>query len=114
LLLFLDKIIDWYAEYFFMVNSVLGSINPSNLGFTLMHEHIIAMNSSMYQAFSEWFNRKDTISNAVKELQYSKQYGLHTIVDATPINLGRDIKLLREVGKKIRYQHNSLYWVPIC
>ncbi len=83
-----------------MVNSVLGPIEPSDLGFTLMHEHIACMNPSMTQAFPDWFNRQDVLSNAIKELQYAKQQGLQTIVDATPINLGRDIRLLREVSEK--------------
>lgn len=83
-----------------MVNSVLGSIDPSNLGFTLMHEHIVSMNASMKQAFPDWFNHENTLSNAIDELRYAKQFGLQTIVDATPINLGRDINLLREVAEK--------------
>jgi len=74
-----------------MVNSVLGKIDPTDLGFTLMHEHIASVNPSMIQAFPEWFNRQETIAKAVKELRYAKQQGLHTIVDATPFNLGRDI-----------------------
>jgi len=83
-----------------MVNSVLGKIDPTDLGFTLMHEHIASVNPSMIQAFPEWFNRQETIAKAVKELRYAKQQGLHTIVDATPFNLGRDIWLLREVAEK--------------
>ena len=83
-----------------MVNSVLGNIEPKDLGFTLMHEHIISMNSSMAQAFPQWFNRQETISKAIKQLQYTKSLGLHTIVDATPINLGRDIRMLEEISQK--------------
>jgi len=52
-----------------MVNSVLGPIDPSDLGFTLMHEHIVCKNSSMDQAFPDWFNRQDTLSNAISELR---------------------------------------------
>jgi phosphotriesterase-related protein len=83
-----------------MVNSVLGPIDSSDLGFTLMHEHIVCKNSSMEQAFPDWFNRQDTLSHAISELRYAKQHGLQTIVDATPINLGRDIRLLKEVSEK--------------
>ena len=83
-----------------MVNSVLGPIDPSELGFTLMHEHIVCKNTSMDQAFPDWFNRQEVLSSAISELRYAKQQGLQTIVDATPINLGRDIRLLREVSEK--------------
>ena len=65
-----------------------------------MHEHIVCKNSSMDQAFPDWFNRQDVLSSAVNELRYTKQQGLQTIVDATPINLGRDIRLLKEVSEK--------------
>jgi len=83
-----------------MVNSVLQKVATKDLGVTLMHEHIASMNPSMTQAFPNWFNRQETIANAVKELEYAKQFGLKTIVDATPINLGRDVRLLREVAQK--------------
>ena len=83
-----------------MINSVLGPIDPSELGFTLMREHIACKNTSMDQAFPDWFNRKEVLSSAISELQYAKQQGLQTIVDTTPINLGRDIRLLREVSEK--------------
>ena len=83
-----------------MVNSVLGPIDSSDLGFTLMHEHIVVMNPSMVQAFPDWFNRQDVLSNAISELRYAKQHGLQTIVDATPINLRGDIRLLKEISEK--------------
>jgi len=83
-----------------MVNSVLGNIEPKDLGFTLMHEHIATINPSMNQTIPNWFPREETISNAVEQLKYTKKLGLKTIVDATPINLGRDIRLIREVAEK--------------
>lgn len=82
----------------------MGPVDPKELGFTLMHEHIINVNPSMSQAFPDWFNRRETISKAIKQLKEAKQYGLKTIVDATPINLGRDIQLLREVAEKADIQ----------
>lgn len=50
-----------------MVDSVLGAVDPEDLGFTLMHEHIVSVNPSMTQAFTSWFNRQETISMAVKQ-----------------------------------------------
>ena len=87
-----------------MVNSVSGKIDSKDLGITLMHEHIASIDSSMNRAFPDWFNRKETISKAVKQLKQVKQYGLKTIVDATPINLGRDIHLLKEIAEKTQIQ----------
>lgn len=97
-----------------MVNSVLGTIKPESLGFTLMHEHITSMNTSMNQAFPDWFNRQETLEQAVNELKYAKQQGLQTIVDATPINLGRDVTLLQKIAEKSGVNiipSTGLYWV---
>ena len=87
-----------------MVNSVQGVIDVKDLGFTLLHEHVVSVNPSMVQAFSGWFNRQETLSNAVEQLGQAKQLGLKTMVDATPINLGRDVRLLKEVSEKTEVQ----------
>ena len=36
------------------INSVLGEIDTSDLGFTLMHEHILGADWSMREAFHVW------------------------------------------------------------
>jgi phosphotriesterase-related protein len=65
-----------------------------------MHEHVIAINWSMRQVFDKWIDRDGIISRAIQSLLKAKEYGLKTIVDATPINLGRDIHIISEVAKK--------------
>jgi phosphotriesterase-related protein len=97
-----------------MVNTVLGKIDSSDLGFTLMHEHITSMNNSMIYAFPGWFDCQETLEKSVNELKYAKQQGLKTIVDATPINLGRNIRLLKEIAEKTGINiiaSTGLYWV---
>lgn len=86
------------------LNSVLGSIKPDDLGFTLMHEHILVVNSALCQAFPALMNRDEVIRKAVEEIKAAKEYGVNTIVDVTPINLGRDIQLIREVAEKADIQ----------
>ncbi len=82
------------------VESVQGQIDVEGLGFTLMHEHIMSVNWSMRQVFDKWIDRDAIISRASQSLLKAKEYGLKTIVDATPINLGRDIHIISEVAKK--------------
>ena len=82
------------------INSVLGVIDTADLGFTLMHEHILVTSWAMRQAFHDWVNRDALIEEAVQELRSAKQRGVQTIVDATPINLGRDIHVIREVAAR--------------
>ena len=40
------------------VDGVLGPIDTADLGFTLMHEHILVCNWSMRQAFPGWRARR--------------------------------------------------------
>jgi len=82
------------------VNSVLGPIDTTDLGFTLMHEHMAIFSWAMRQVFPDWIDRDEIIATAVKDLQIAKEYDVDTIVDATPINLGRDIQLIREIAEK--------------
>ena len=82
------------------VNSVLGPIDTTDLGFTLMHEHMAVFSWAMRQAFPDWIDRDEIIATAVKDLQIVKEYDVETIVDATPINLGRDIQLIHEIAEK--------------
>ena len=82
------------------IEGVQGPIKEENLGFTLMHEHIMTVNWSMRMTFKNWIDRTAIVSQAIHSLLMAKEYGLKTIVDATPINLGRDIDVIREVADK--------------
>lgn len=84
-----------------MINGVLGPIETKNLGSTLMHEHVLNVDWSMRWAFKNlWVDRDEFVDLAVKELCMAKKLGIKTIVDVTPINLGRDINLIKEVAEK--------------
>lgn len=95
------------------INGVLGAIDPSDLGFTLMHEHVLVANHSMRKAFPDWIDREERVAFAVGEIQAAKELGVRTIVDLTPINLGRDIEIIREVAEKAEVQMiaaTGFYW----
>jgi phosphotriesterase-related protein len=95
------------------INTVLGVIDTQDLGFTLMHEHILAATWSMRQAFDDWLDRDAVIEEAVREVRAAKQCGVQTIVDVTPINVGRDIHVIREVAARAEMQiiaATGLYW----
>lgn len=82
------------------VAGVTGPIDTRDLGFTLMHEHILIANWSMRQAFADWVDVDAVIERAVAELTTVKDLGVSTIVDLTPINIGRDIHVIREVAER--------------
>jgi phosphotriesterase-related protein len=95
------------------INSVLGPLDTAELGFTLMHEHILVMNWAMRQSLPGWFDREAFLEKAVPEVRSARQLGVSTMVDLTPINLGRDIHLVREVAEKTGMQiiaATGFYW----
>ena len=86
------------------VNGVLGPIEADDLGFTLMHEHIMICNWSMRQSFDDWVDIEEVTRNASQEITGAQSLGVGTIVDLTPINLGRDVHVLREVAERAEAQ----------
>jgi phosphotriesterase-related protein len=86
------------------IDGVLGPIDTADLGFTLMHEHILIANWSMRQAFADWVDTDEVIERATQELVSAKELGVRTVVDLTPINIGRDIRVIREVARRAELQ----------
>ena len=82
------------------IPTVLGEIEDSVLGVTLFHEHVACVNPCFYNAFGEkWFPREKVIERAVKLFKQAKEEcGVSTIIDGTPIDLGRDIEMIKEVS----------------
>ena len=81
------------------INGVLGPIDSDDLGFTLMHEHILCTNWSMRMACDRWVDVEALVQRAVGEARAAAECGVATIVDATPVNLGRDIRIIRQVAE---------------
>ena len=85
-----------------MVNTVLGPMETSEMGRTLMHEHAVCFDMALKKAFGKkWVDEDAALELIVKELKAAKEYsGIQTIVDATPINSGRDVKILKQVSEE--------------
>jgi phosphotriesterase-related protein len=95
------------------VDAITGRVDSKDLGFTLMHEHMFVLSWSMRQAFPDWIDRTMLIEHALVELQAVYDSGVRTIVDVTPINLGRDLSMLSEVAARSKVQivgSGGLYW----
>jgi phosphotriesterase-related protein len=83
------------------VQTVLGPIDTSKLGFTLSHEHIAASSAGIWQAWPELLGgRAKFISMAADQLKRAKDEGVSTIIDCTTIDLGRDIRLMQEIARR--------------
>lgn len=89
-----------------MINSVLGPISTDDLGKTLIHEHVTCCSWDMRMAFGKkWLDPDILVEEAVKMWDDAyDNFGVKTIVDGTPINLGRDVHLIEAVAKKCKCQ----------
>lgn len=86
------------------INTVLGPISADQLGFTLMHEHVMVSASGLYESYPDLLG-DEREARAIKSLKVAKAQGIDTIVDATTFDLGRNADLLvnasRESGVNI-------------
>lgn len=86
------------------VNGVNGPIPVSALGVTLMHEHIVSVNWNMRAAYPEWFDEDEFIAYAARDCANARAAGISTLVDVTPVCLGRSVRLAREAANRAGIQ----------
>ena len=82
------------------INTVLGTMDVSELGVVLPHEHFLMAEINLRFAFPDWIDMQAIEDCCVESLSKAKKYGLNTVIDATPINLGRDIVLLQNISRR--------------
>lgn len=84
-----------------IIPTVTGPLDTSELGFTLMHEHVFTRSPGVFEAWPHLWDRKAEIERAVGTLRELKANGVDTIVDLTTVDLGRDIPMVREVARQV-------------
>src|SRR5512141_2457144 len=82
------------------INTATGSIDSSQLGFTLMHEHIYVLSEGVVSNFPHLFDRKARLAQAVAALKDAKAHGVSTVVDLTVLGLGRDVAFIRDIARE--------------
>lgn len=81
------------------INSVLGPLDTADLGFTLMHEHILVTPAGVYREYPELIGT-NVLERLTDDLNKAREGGIDTIVDATTPDLGRDANLLAEASRR--------------
>lgn len=81
------------------VNTVLGPVSSSQLGFTLSHEHIYVSSAGIPHVYPEFFPRDRIIRDGVEHLTAYREEGGGTIIDCTTMDLGRDVRLMERVSR---------------
>jgi len=85
------------------VQSVRGAVDASELGTTLMHEHVFVLDTEILQNYpEEWGNEDQRVADAIKRLNELKARGVDTIVDLTVIGLGRYIPRIHHIAERTK------------
>jgi phosphotriesterase-related protein len=83
------------------VNTVFGKLPVDVLGVTLIHEHLCNSFAGWdCDAYSLPYDRSIAADFCVEAIEDAKLYGLNTLVDVTPIDLGRDVELQKIVSER--------------
>ena len=82
------------------VNTVLGPIDSSELGFTLSHEHITLGAAGAAATYPGFQDRQAIADAAAAALSEAYAGGVRAIIDVTTFDLGRDVALMQEVSRR--------------
>lgn len=82
-----------------VVQTLFGSVESTELGVTLMHEHVVLLNKEVTSNYPGWWDEAVGVPAATRKLSELKAQGVGTLVDLTVLGLGRDIELVRRVAQ---------------
>ena len=81
------------------VQTVTGTVATDKLGSVLMHEHIYSSSMGVALSYPQLY-KEGTEEKIEKDLKEMKANGIETVVDATPVGLGRDVRGLKRASQK--------------
>lgn len=83
------------------VQTARGPVDSSELGTTLMHEHVFVLDTEIQQNYpEEWGSEEKRVADAVTRLNELKARGVDTIVDLTVLGLGRCIPRISRIASQ--------------
>ena len=81
------------------VQTATGPVDEDRLGFTLSHEHIIVGSAGVRETYPFLFDMPRTRERVIGELSEAKAGGVDTIIDATAMDLSRDVGFVADVSR---------------
>ena len=81
------------------VETALGPIEASELGFTLSHEHVMTSNGEDIRHYPWLYDLDASEAQVIAELSEARTGGVDTIIDLTTPDLGRDVELFARVAE---------------
>ena len=86
-----------------VLNTARGPIATTQLGVTLMHEHIFILSTEIMQNYPEaWGDEERRIEDAVVRLDELASHGVHSVGDLTVIGLGRYIPRIQRIAERTK------------
>ena len=86
------------------VATVRGPVETTDLGQTLMHEHIVNITAEIEKEYPDlsWTKDKGAVLRSVADtLRQVKDRGIGTIVDCTALGHGRDIEAVQRINDEV-------------
>ena len=82
------------------VNTVLGPIDTSEMGFTLSHEHVLITSAGIQATFPDFVPRDEAIAEGIRMFSDARAGGVETVLDLSTMDLGRDIRVIEQVSRE--------------
>jgi phosphotriesterase-related protein len=82
------------------INTVFGKIDASELGATLIHEHVLVDFIGADKISPDRWKHDEVIKKVLPYLLEVKSKGIQTVVECTPALIGRDVLLLQKLSKQ--------------
>jgi len=97
------------------VDTARGPVATTDLGATLMHEHIVTRSPGVHENWPPLFDRAGILAIAEQKMADLYARGIRAIVDLTTVDLGRDIGLIADVARRSRVHvivATGVWWMP--
>jgi phosphotriesterase-related protein len=90
-----------------VVETVLGPVEVTELGPTLMHEHVFVLSTEHVQNYGAggWWDEEERVADALAKLNALVAKGITTIVDPTVWGLGRYIPRIQRIAAQVEGLH---------
>jgi 5-phospho-D-xylono-1,4-lactonase len=80
------------------IRTVLGDVDPSRLGVTYAHEHLVIDGGRPVELYPDFLLAD--VDRAVEELAPAHALGLRSVIDAMPCSAGRNVRKLAEISRR--------------
>lgn len=99
------------------VNTIRGPIDSAQLGRTLSHEHLTGGAAAMERVMPPIYDLEEAVRRNVEALRRAKAAGVDSMIDLTPLDLGRQAPLFQRIAEADTGVHivcaTGVYrWVP--